>query len=80
MTPHSMIEHLERRPFNPFVIKMSNGDMFTVQHPELAHVDELGSMYLFRPTFGAGAKFTGLEAIISVPQINSILMAEDAAA
>jgi hypothetical protein len=36
MNAETIRELLQRRPFQPFVIRMSNGDVFEVKHPELA--------------------------------------------
>lgn len=36
MNAETVRELLQRRPFQPFVIRMSNGDVFEVKHPELA--------------------------------------------
>lgn len=36
MNAETFRELLSRRPFEPFTIRMTNGDVFQVRHPELA--------------------------------------------
>jgi hypothetical protein len=34
MSRESVLEWLQRRPFQPFQVRMSNGDVFVAGHPE----------------------------------------------
>jgi hypothetical protein len=36
MNAETLRELLQRKPFEPFAIRMSNGDVFRVSHPEVA--------------------------------------------
>ena len=38
MTSETLLEMLKRKPFEPFEVRMSNGDVFEVRHPEFAFV------------------------------------------
>jgi len=38
MNPDTIREFLRRQPFEPFVIRMSNGEVHEVRHPECAIV------------------------------------------
>ena len=38
MRPQDVREHLDRRPFEPFRIFMSDGETFDVRHPDLCIV------------------------------------------
>lgn len=38
MRPEDVREHLDRRPFEPFRIFMSDGETFDVRHPDLCMV------------------------------------------
>ncbi len=38
MNADTVREHLRRKPFEPFVIRMSNGESHEVRHPECAIV------------------------------------------
>lgn len=38
MRPEDVREHLDRRPFEPFRICMSDGEAFDVRHPDLCIV------------------------------------------
>ena len=35
MNAQTILEWLHRRPFEPFVLRLSNGDAFQVRHPEV---------------------------------------------
>lgn len=41
-------EHLARRPFEPFRVRLSNGDNYEVRHPEMALLYKAG-IYIARP-------------------------------
>jgi hypothetical protein len=36
MNTETMLELLRRQPFQPFEIRMSNGDAYQIRHPEMA--------------------------------------------
>lgn len=36
MNPETIRESLTRRPFEPFAVRLSNGDVHQVRHPEFA--------------------------------------------
>jgi hypothetical protein len=38
MCPDTIRDHLRREPFEPFVIRMSNGEAHEIRHPECAFV------------------------------------------
>lgn len=38
MSPDTIRDYLRREPFEPFVIRMSNGETHEVRHPECAFV------------------------------------------
>ncbi len=38
MSAETLRDLLQRRPFEPFIIRMTNGDIYQVKHPELAIV------------------------------------------
>jgi hypothetical protein len=38
MNAETIREHLRREPFEPFVIRMSNGETHEIRHPECAFV------------------------------------------
>lgn len=38
MNADTIKEHLRRKPFEPFVIRMSNGEVHEIRHPECALV------------------------------------------
>ena len=38
MNAESIREYLRREPFEPFVIRMSNGEVYEIRHPECALV------------------------------------------
>lgn len=38
MNADTILEYLRRQPFEPFVIRMSNGEVHEVRHPECALV------------------------------------------
>lgn len=36
MNAETLRDLLQRRPFHPFIIRMTNGDLYSVRHPEMA--------------------------------------------
>jgi hypothetical protein len=40
MRPEDLLEMLRKRPFEPFRIRLSNGETYEVRHPELAMVGQ----------------------------------------
>jgi hypothetical protein len=38
MNAEAIKDHLRREPFEPFVIRMSNGESYEIRHPECAFV------------------------------------------
>jgi hypothetical protein len=38
MSPDTIRDYLRREPFEPFVIRMSNGEVYEIRHPECAIV------------------------------------------
>ena len=36
MSTHALLEALRRRPFEPFRVRLSSGDVYEVRHPENA--------------------------------------------
>lgn len=38
MSPDTIRDYLRREPFEPFVIRMSNGEVHEIRHPECAFV------------------------------------------
>jgi hypothetical protein len=38
MRPNDLLEHLRRRPFQPFIMTLTDGRSYAVHHPELAMV------------------------------------------
>ena len=38
MSAETLRDLLQRRPFEPFIIRMTNGDIYQVRHPEVAIV------------------------------------------
>ncbi len=38
MNPDTIRDYLRRQPFEPFVIRMSNGEVHEIRHPECAFI------------------------------------------
>ena len=64
----------------PFVIKLSNGDIYTIRHPELAIWTTQGSLYIFQPDRDADGEAASLKGIVSLSHINAVIPINDAAA
>lgn len=70
MNADSIREHLRRQPFEPFEVRMTNGDNHTIRHPETALL--AGSrLLIYYPE-------TDRLAIVSLLHINGIEMRQAA--
>ena len=49
MTPQLIRDMLSRRPFDPFKVRLSNGEVYEVNHPEAAFLLR-GGLYIALPT------------------------------
>lgn len=79
MNRKEILEHLRTQPFQPFRIRMSNGESYEIKHPENAHVLVPDSLYIFEPVQGEpGAD--ELVTIASIQNIRSIEKPIDSAA
>ena len=38
MNPQTLRDHLQRQPFEPFRVILSNGESFEIRHPEMAMI------------------------------------------
>ena len=49
MIRSAIMTHLDPNAFEPFALRMNNGDLFVVKHPELAQLLRDDSLYIFEP-------------------------------
>ncbi|MBX9681110.1 MAG: hypothetical protein K2X38_20320 [Gemmataceae bacterium] len=68
MNPERIREMLRRQPFEPFEIRLSNGESHRVRHPELAWVTN-NCVYINDPE-------TDRVAILSLIRVNSLELYE----
>ena len=68
MTRSAMIKHMTLRPFQPFVIKMNNGEIYSVHHPELAILMRDDTLYVFQPA----SEVSGLNDDVDILRIHNI--------
>jgi hypothetical protein len=64
MSAKTLREMLERRPFQPFEVRMSNGDAFQVRYPNFA--------FVLRSNFVIGDPDADNLAICALDQIASV--------
>lgn len=80
MSPESLREMLERRPFLPFRLHLSDGRHFVISRPELVFIDgsvtvigivrDSASEFFDEPVIVANRHITGLEPIIEAVAAN----------
>ena len=72
MNRKEIVEHLKRRPFEPFRIRMNNGERYDIRHPENAHVLLPDSLYIFAPFQGE----PGTDELVTIASIQNICTIE----
>ena len=71
MLSRSLREHLQARPFRPFVIQMNDGRRFRVPHPEFAAISPNGAEFVAFNRDGGGALFLSTLLIASIEPLRS---------
>jgi hypothetical protein len=56
MRNEDLQEHLERVPFQPFRVHLSNGAFFDISHPQMAHVTR-ATLHVALPVEGDRQRF-----------------------
>lgn len=72
MTAQEMRIWFENRPFQPFRVKMNNGETYDVPHPEMARIGDTGALYVFEPSHDETAHVHGLPMAIAIRNISTV--------
>lgn len=70
MNPQTLRELLQRRPFQPFEVRMSNGDVYQVRYPDFA--------FVLRSNFVIGDPDADNVAICALDQMASVNLPQPA--
>jgi hypothetical protein len=62
---------MHEAPFYPFRIKTTDGDTFTVDHPDFLMISRRGDMAIFYPVEEPGHHVLNLRQIVSLEQIRN---------
>ena len=58
-------------PFRPFRIKTTDGDTFTVDHPDFLMISRRGEMAIFYPVEEPGHHVLNLRQVVSLEQVRN---------
>jgi len=72
MTRSEMMQHLDINKFEPFRIRMNNGEAYDVKHPENARLTVSDSLYIFRPVESEA----GVVELVTIARIHNICTIE----
>lgn len=72
MTRSEMSKHLDANSFQPFAIKMNNGDRFEIRHVENAMLTRDDSLYIFDPV----PEESGIVELTKIARIHNICTIE----
>ena len=72
MTAQELRACFERQPFQPFRVKLNNGETHDVSHPEMARIGETGALYVFEPSQEESALVRSLPLSIAIRNISTV--------
>jgi hypothetical protein len=72
MTRAEMLQHINMRPFEPFRIRMNNGEVYDVKHPENVRYMKSDSVYIFSPA----QHDPGVNQLLTIAHVHNIFTIE----
>lgn len=72
MTAQELRIWFEHQPFQPFRVKLNNGENHDVPHPEMARIGEAEKLYVFSPSNDKTAHVHGLPVAIAIRNISTV--------
>lgn len=72
MTRNEMLVHMTKKPFEPFRVRMNNGETHDVTHPENAQLLVTDSLYIFTNVI----EEPGIKELLTIAHIHNICTLE----
>jgi hypothetical protein len=72
MTRNEMLQHLTMKPFEPFRIRMNNGETYDIKHPENVQYMVTDSLYISAPVDDQ----PGLNELLTIAHVHNICTIE----
>ena len=72
MTRNEMLLHVNAKPFEPFRVRMNNGEVYDVKHPENVRYMITDSVYIFSPVQDQ----PGVDQLLTIAHVHNICTIE----